>query len=340
MDKEAINIERFINGGMDAGERTGFEARMASDPFLAEAVDGFLQDPAALYDLPICSAVKINWWWSIVGAVAVATVFLTIPNRISEIPGSSFSRVRTVNIDLEKVELQSQEQTTPVWNIELDNTIKKSGVTPVWDENHSPNLLTADFVDSKSAKPILKIEYPKLKVDEMILYVLDLKVVKSKLIEVNKPEIDLSELTDFTPANFSTTIAYKRSKQYEGIFPEPKTETYMDKLESGLRYFKAEDYVKALNVLSNLLIENNQDPNAQFYSALSHYHLGDYQMAEAGFEQMEKLATLSFAPESEWYRALSLQKLGRTDEARDLLLEIADDGGHYAERAMVLLEKE
>jgi len=65
--------------------------------------------------------------------------------------------------------------------------------------------------------------------------------------------------------------------------------------------------------------------------------LGKYDQALSGFTKVESLANQTFNPESEWYRALSLDKLGRKDEARVLFLEIANEGGHYAERARALL---
>lgn len=338
MDKQALYIERYLNDGMNSSERMGFESEMECDPFLSEAVDGFRQDPGALYDLPVSPVVKINWWWSIVGFVAAATVFLSIPNEISEIAEFSISTNKILKVDLQAIPREFEVQPAPTFDIVLIETPEKSQTSEIKEANVSADLLTAEFLDPKSANLIHKTDIPTLKVEEKIIYILDLKVVKPQFQKSAYQETDLSELTDFTPANFSTTVAYKRAKKYESIFPESKAATYLEKLESGLRYFKAEDYTKALRVFSMLLENNNFDSNAQFYSALSHYYLGNYKAAEAGFERMNKSGAFSFAPESKWYRALSLQELGRADEAHGLLLEIADGGGHYAPRAKLLLK--
>ena len=336
MDKEAIEIGRYINGKMNEVERVDFKVAMVEDPFLAEAVAGFQKDPDALCDLPVTSSVKIQWLWSLAGVLAVVFVFLLIPQKVIDVPVITQEKYE----GFEELELVVYEDAESVGESLTDEHFSRdTELVPEFSMNEESVELKVDRVYPKPAKVHVESEVPKLKVMEKIIYVLDLKVVDNSPEEEVKPFYELSNLTDFTPANFSTTIAYKRSKQYEGIFPEPKAETYMDKLESGLRYYKAEDYVKALSVFSKLLIENNQDPNAQFYSALSHYHLGYYRIASAGFGRMEKLATLSFAPESEWYKALSLRKQGRDKEAHELLLEIAEGGGHYAERAKTLLEK-
>src|SRR5690606_11903539 len=339
MDKDAMDISRYIKGGMNGAERARFEERMIYDPFLAEATDGFRQDPEALYDLPLTHQVNIQWLWSVVGFVAFAAVFIAIPNKVVELPEYISSQNETAHINFKVSEIQPEMQTELVIESKQNEPDLPDEVVQVTEEENFPKLLTAEYIELKSAKPIHKVEIPSIKTDEKVIYILDLKVVKNECNELQNRTFDLSELTDFTPASFSTTIAYPRARRYESIFPQPKIATYFENLQTGLTHFKSADYIQALGVFSALLKANNQEPNAQFYSALSHYNLGNYEIAETGFARMEKLASTGFSQESEWYRALSLKKLKRNDEAQDLLWEIVDGGGHYSERAMELVEE-
>ncbi len=336
MDKEAIEIGRYIKGEMAEAERIDFETRMDDDPFLGEAVAGFQKDPGALFDLPInTNLVTIQWWGTLIGVFAVAVVFLLIPQKVIDVPILAQDKNYTVHEELEReepavVELIEVHEYIENASAEIDWSLESAKIEESID-------LEADRIFIKPAKLYVESEVPALKVEEKIIFILDLKVVKTAQKDETEPLYELSDLTDFTPANFSTTTAFKRAEKNKGIFPEPHEPTYLERIERGLKYLKSEDYSSALRIFSLILKENNQDVNAIFYSALSRYKLGNYELATRDFAKVEGLANQAFIPESEWYRALSLEKLGRKAEARGLLLKIANEGGHYAERARALL---
>lgn len=331
MDKEAIRIGRYIDGEMNVGELASFEASMACDPFLAEAVAGFKKDPGALYDFPIANGVKIQWWWSLVGVFAVAVVFMLIPQKDIDIPVFENPVNKEV---IENLELDVNENIAIIEEDEIEEKISAKPILinePVADEEVVE--LIAKTVYPKPAKLVIENELPELKIEENILFILDLKVVDNAQKEAEDSFYNLSDLTDFTPANFSTFTAFKRSEKYRGIFAEPLESTYLDQVETGLKYFKKGDYARAIRVFKLILKEDHLDVNALFYSALSEYEMGNYERALVGFTRVENLANQSFNQESEWYRALSLRKLGRIDESNSLMMKIANGDGHYSDRA-------
>lgn len=79
------------------------------------------------------------------------------------------------------------------------------------------------------------------------------------------------------------------------------------------------------------------DINCNFYLGLCFYHLKNYAKAVERFDECVHDLNNAFLQEAEYYKALALLELGKTEEAVALLRRIADDGEFYACKAQAVL---
>jgi hypothetical protein len=129
-----------------------------------------------------------------------------------------------------------------------------------------------------------------------------------------------------TPANQENKTTQTDKPQSVGL-------TYMEYLEECLGYFDNKQYKQAKEGFDQLRTNYPEDVNAQFYGAMTHYHLGQYELAIALFELTESNVLRSFREEAKFYRAMALKRLNRTPEWNTLMNEIATSGGFYAGQA-------
>jgi hypothetical protein len=74
--------------------------------------------------------------------------------------------------------------------------------------------------------------------------------------------------------------------------------------------------------------------NAQFYSAMSHYHLKQQREAIALFLKVEKNVIRTFNEEAFFYHAKCAKEVGDPDTANSLFVKVVQMNGFYKERAL------
>ncbi len=134
---------------------------------------------------------------------------------------------------------------------------------------------------------------------------------------------------------------------YETSYPDILTNIVRGESENSeksdlviaMDFYGAMKYDKAAHVLEQLLAEDASNVNIRFYLAICHYELGDYNKALATFEKLT-LPSASFAYDdgAQWYKALCLIKLEKTDEAKEVLKTIGESTHYKSETARLLLE--
>jgi TolA-binding protein len=108
---------------------------------------------------------------------------------------------------------------------------------------------------------------------------------------------------------------------------------YSDYMNAALQRFEDKKYAGCLKDLAHLLSIYPSDINALFYSGLCRYNLGMYPEALSHFGAVRIHPASIFREEGTWYYALTLLALDRKPEAKDLLQEIARNGGFYRDQA-------
>jgi len=119
---------------------------------------------------------------------------------------------------------------------------------------------------------------------------------------------------------------------------EPHYYLHQQLREAMLQFSKA-NYTGSIHTLKALLDYNAADANAQFYSGMSYYYLGNDARALEFFDKVLANTNNIFHQESAFYKAQVLVRTKQTEEAAVLLKSIIAERGFYSQRAAELLGK-
>lgn len=158
-----------------------------------------------------------------------------------------------------------------------------------------------------------------------LLYLHDLKLVQPAALYPRTPEVALE--TGGLDARYADRSG--QAQQNEA----PRMQAYIPFVDAALEHFVAADHKAALTDLQFLLVQYPDDVNAQFYAGLCCYNLGLYPRALHLLQHASTHPVTAFDEEADWYVALTLQRMQRSNEAQAAFTRIAERGGFYAERA-------
>lgn len=223
----------------------------------------------------------------------------------------------------------SQEKsniTSEAKNMFMKKTLKKENKMV-----HIPEIMKSKTV-LLAKNLIRKEEKIKINYKSNDIYIYDLKVSKYEELYV----IQQNETTLFS----NHLPAYK--EEATSIAPdaliEHETFSSIELLKMGLYYLNKSDYENALGYFNILLINNANDINAKFYSALCYNYIGNTAKAIDLLKQLTDFKN-SFYEESKWNLALSYTKTNDRKNASNLLKEIINEKGFYAEKAKMKLDE-
>jgi TolA-binding protein len=131
-------------------------------------------------------------------------------------------------------------------------------------------------------------------------------------------------------ANFSSN---EERKKYLDENPD-KSVPYVNYITECIRAYDTEKYDQAIQRFSVVLNEYPDDVNAQFYSAMSYYSIGELNKANELFAKVEKNHINTFDEEALYYNAKSLQQQGLLDDANSLFVRVVQMNGFYKEHAI------
>jgi TolA-binding protein len=109
---------------------------------------------------------------------------------------------------------------------------------------------------------------------------------------------------------------------------------YIEYVTTCISAFDNGKYQVAIDRFGIILDQYPDDVNAQFYSAMSHYHLKNQQGAIALFLKVEKNVIRTFNEEAFFYHAKCAKEVGDPDTANSLFVKVAQMNGFYKERAL------
>ena len=229
-----------------------------------------------------------------------------VPDEISE---------QKIKKEYEKLNENNVVEKTPEINIEPDNKIdgendNNADITP--DNNIiSGNETTEDETEISE----------------------DIAVSDNSIAE----EKSLSSASnDIAPAEngFITTmrggIKMEKSNKKE-------TEKYKSMRESGMLSYNMKIYAEALKDFNDYLKYKPSDFEIRYKTGLSYYNLGKYDKAVSHFNKLIDESINPYVEDAEWYKAKSLMKLNKNEEAKILLNKIITENGKYQNKALDLL---
>lgn len=323
-------------------DRRGFEAEMLNDPFLSEAVDGFMSDPGAIDDLPVISQKSYAWVYGLISAV------LIIGFLASDSAEDHNTEIVLPALQIQAENLERMDRIYPSdISFERANTIRfpktavllaeDPGISDKPRTNSSLPYYPSAWMDKRDAKDIpVGVPERKVRTRYQIVYIADLKLVKSEFWVEKNMEPDLLKLTNHLPAKYASP-----ELRHGEVLDSPDVEPDFYKMWSvGLNAFTRGNYQLALSAIKEL--EENtttNDVNIQFYRGLVFYELSRFPEAIAQFEKAQHNIIPTFRQEAVWYIALSMAANGDSQKANQLFREIANAGGHYANRAQKRLKR-
>ncbi|MCF8373659.1 MAG: hypothetical protein K9H64_18705 [Bacteroidales bacterium] len=218
-----------------------------------------------------------------------------------------------------------------ITNVDKGLVYKKSNMHEA--SKRAPTSVESQTSFNDPASDLVEINRNETKVT----YLLDLKVIDYTQIYEN--QIERTKILHNTGVD--ARYANKREKMERASYEEQVIDSvmYIDILQESLAKFKVGAYEKSLNDFAIILKKHPEELNAKFYGGLAYFEVGDYVAALKNFDYVIEHPINVFNPESEWYKAQSLVRLGKLKLAENLLEKIYTEKGFYAEKAKELLEE-
>lgn len=334
------------------------ERAASEDAFLAAAIDGLgALTPTAVDAVKVSdvSGKKRRLWWMIpvaIGAVAYGLMWFTAEDKPDPAPATSLP------LSSEEVELKE----------EIDN----------WDAQESADVIKATQTDSsmeftvripvtEGTEEPLKAESVSPRLESFVLFEIqvedELRDEEPELFpseESTSPEPPAYEHLMYELARFRV-YSYKgqRDKKFDPLAvdhgglsavysnpdeqsdrpPKPPQQMGYDVfLERAMMHFAEGRYKVADWHFEDILTTYGDDVNALFYSGLSNFHRGKYDIAQARFEASVYHDIGAFAEAAEFYLARTYLTIGEEDKARETLESIVEKDGFYGKQAREMLD--
>ena len=333
-------LSAYYDNSLSSQQRQLLEERAQSDPFLADAMEGFDQFPEALSEIPTFETSAANGWkWALGGGIVVIAIGLVYVFSLF-----------TQNSPIPEPNIAQQTVETPA--MPLADTVEKFvGMDNEMEEKSLPKSVmeqTSKQKQLKTAEPRKQakreqIELPKMDLsprefEEKIDY--SVKKAKTKAIgffgflAVDYSTIYTSTLE--TEREFTGTAASQANlKENNSVLETEFTRnvyTYKEFLKQSCYFMKERNFGKAIQNFSIILDQFPKDVNAEFYLGYCHYELGNYTKAIPFFEQAVNNGFDFFEEDAQWFIANSYENLGNKKEANKRYQEIKKKGGYYSFR--------
>ena len=170
----------------------------------------------------------------------------------------------------------------------------------------------------------------KRKSSRQLVFLHDLKLVHPLELYTADPVLALAD--EGVAARFAdATVA--------GSASETVMMPYLEFMDGAVARFAASDHKGCLDDLRFVLGQYPDDVNALFYAGLCSYNLGMYARASALLQRAATHPVDVFDEEALWYGALTTERLGGKEAAREAFARIAAQGGFYAEQARMRLAR-
>lgn len=230
-------------------------------------------------------------------------------------------------VPLENAEIAAaQEQPAELRIGHEPSALHTSAVAQAVEREHG-----IDRVDPR--KPVLNPVAPTAdakpiritKTSRQLLFLHDLKVVAPQELYASDPLMLL--------ADAHVAARYHDDRAQDSLSKETLTLAYTRFMEDALGRFVRNDHKGCLDDLRFLLDQYPDDVNALFYGGLCAYNLGLYDRADKLLQRAATHPVDAFDEEAAWYHALTLERFGQAEAAKEEFSRIASQDGFYAKQA-------
>ncbi|MFM9985775.1 MAG: tetratricopeptide repeat protein [Flavobacteriales bacterium] len=214
-----------------------------------------------------------------------------------------------------------------------------SDVNLVENESSSDNSSNPNYTQVSAIPVDSEVAIPRADISGKVMAIGIQSILHYKVADYTK--VVKEHWTSFevdpggVPAQFESEEAKRAAQEEEEVIKEIP---YLDYLTLCIRAMDNKDYALALSQFQIVLDQYPDDVNGLFYSAQCNYYLGNYDKAIGFYDQTMRNMINKFNEESEFYKAKSLQALGRSDDAKKLFESIVAKGKFYSQQAEKELE--
>lgn len=337
-------LQAYAEGRLPAERMHDAEAALEADALARDAAEG-LRLPGAAQGLAALDAKRPKgakgswrWWWGGAAVAFIAAAWLLWPPAeekavtdaappipevmpaeplsMAEIQAAS-EQPESLRIGHEAIALHRQP--APVKH-------KMGAAAPVDRDAGIEPLAPREGQVRPEAPPAKPLVLRKAKSSRQLVFLHDLKLVHPKELYTADPVLALAD------AGVSARYADATTQQRAG--GEVRMMAYLDFMDGALQRFAGNDHKGCLDDLRFVLGQYPDDVNALFYAGLCCHNLGLHARARALLQRAAVHPVDVFDEEAAWYHALTLEKLGERDAAREAFERIAAGGGFYAEQAV------
>ncbi|MBK8226156.1 MAG: hypothetical protein IPK70_03140 [Flavobacteriales bacterium] len=343
-------LQAYAEGRLDPERRRAVEDHIEADALVRDAADGLSMpgSPAGLKELdalrPRAGAAAARWWWAGAAAViALLAIWQYWPVQVQEraIAGSASDPVMREAAPMEPMRADEiaaaseQPESLRIGHEPLAlhaNPAAKQRIAGTAqrlerDESIEP-IAPREVVIERPAGTARPLVVRKAKSSRQLVFLHDLKLVHPTELYTADPVLALSD------AGVAARFADAGSA---GAADKPVLMTYLGFMDDALGRFAQNDHKGCLDDLRFVLSQYPDDANALFYAGLCSYNLGMHARARVLLHRAAVHPVDVFDEEAAWYHALTLEKLGERDAAREAFARIAAQGGFYAEAASTRL---
>lgn len=352
--KSRLSREDIANygGTSDEGAKHSIEMQSSTDSFESDAMEGWDQlsyDTTVMKNLDSKFLKTSFTGYYIIGTIiAVAvTVLVVLNSTTSKVVDSTESNSTTPNtaevitedkiiVDesdliipapIEKMILAPKNQQVKVATIKEEQEEMKTEYVP--EEDIKVEILPYPSVFPEPVLPELERAHDQAKE----IYLHDLKLVDYTSYR-EKPTMKTKQATlTGTPANMEGT----NSREMETVWREVDV-SYSFYIDKSTAIFSKGSYKKALARFETIIETYYDDVNANFYSGLCLYNLGEYRQSIDAFKVCINGSFSNFDEESQWMIAMGYEKLGEKDQAKKYFSKIIEQGGFYKKQAMAKMK--
>jgi tetratricopeptide (TPR) repeat protein len=351
----ASQLSDYINGRMSVGDVHRLERDMLDDPFLDEAVEGYIGTGTG----PDMQVLEEKWkarktagnGGSILSFIALGVAVLafiaigTMLFQETEIEGmadhvsQSMEETRVqgqiYSDSLEVMEIQlariivADKEIRPEATKEAQSAIKQQEeIREEQEQRMAPPKalppLGFDSILDKQDKKVVKEPKPE------VFYLHDFKLAD------HRPEYE-TEL--YIQGEWMSGTAARYEREQNGVIqiPDIVQVDYEGILSEAMAFFANRDYKSCLLVLKRIEKRHPNDANVAFYGGLCYYNLSKWSKADVYFRRALSHPIRVFDQESRWSLVLSLIDQEKFERARYHLRIIIEEREFYAERAQRMI---
>lgn len=332
--------------------RHNVEMKEASDAFDADAMEGWEAlgyQTTAMKNLDKKFSTSSHFGWYLSGTLVVVAALVAVFLIKTDAPEQLKSEPQTPTKITQL--LEDQEITLEQTDLVLPDSIQQMVDAPKEKQikvQHIRREFKERQMTPETQLPVEVNVLPTPKIPEVLtgapeivrdhktaseIYLFDLKLVDYTKYR-NAPTIKTKQVVlTGTPANMEDEHSSELDPVYRDI-----DVPYSDYLNKTMSRFSKGNYKSALTRFDVILQTYDTDVNANFYSGLCLYNLGEYKPASDRFLACILSPYSNFDEEAQWMAALSFEKLGENSKAREYFQKIVEQGGYYKKQAQAKLK--